>query len=303
MATDIAFSLGILTLLGSRVPVALKVFLTALAIVDDMGAVLSIAIFYSDSIEMLWIVTAMAVFLLLIALNRLGVRKLWAYLIIGVFGLWLPFYLSGVHATIAGVLLALTIPAGRKIDCVAFSTRIRTLLTEYSETPEDPENKMLDHQKMQAVSEMHETCDSAKSPLQWLEHRLKWPTMFLIVPLFALANAGASFKTHSVTGVVLDPVALGIILGLVVGKAVGISLFAWMAVKARLVSLPEGLQWKHIIGVGFIAGIGFTMSLFINELAFESSAINEMAKKAIFAGSLISGVIGAAWLFLAGRSK
>ncbi|MFO7616850.1 MAG: Na+/H+ antiporter NhaA [Bacteroidales bacterium] len=303
MATDIAFSLGILTLLGSRVPVALKVFLTALAIVDDMGAVLSIAIFYSDSIEMLWIAVALAVFLLLIALNRLGVRKLWAYLIIGIFGLWLPFYLSGVHATIAGVLLALAIPASRKIDTVAFNSRIRTLLSDYAASPEEPGNKMLDHHKMQAVSEMHETCDSAKSPLQWLEHRLKWPTMFLIVPLFALANAGASFKTHSVTGVVMDPVALGIILGLVVGKSVGISLFAWMAVKTRLVSLPDGLQWKHIIGVGFIAGIGFTMSLFINELAFENSVINEVAKKAIFAGSLISGVIGAALLFLAGRRK
>jgi len=303
MATDIAFSLGILTLLGSRVPLALKVFLTALAIVDDMGAVLSIALFYSNSIEMTWIIIALAVFIFLMALNRLGIRKLWVYLIIGFFGLWLPFYLSGVHATIAGVLLALTIPANRKINTVALKTRIQTLMDQFSGGDEESRGGMLNHVKMQVVSELHETCDQVKSPLQWLEHQLKWPTMFLIVPLFALANAGASFKTNPGSGVILDPVALGIILGLVVGKVVGISLFSWLAVKAKVVALPEGLQWKHIIGVGFIAGIGFTMSLFINELAFESSVINEVAKKAIFVGSLISALVGTVWLLLVGRGK
>ena len=277
MATDIAFSLGILTLLGSRVPLALKVFLTALAIVDDMGAVLSIALFYSNSIEMTWIIIALAVFIFLMALNRLGIRKLWVYLIIGFFGLW--------------------------INTVAFKTRIQTLMDQFSGGDEESRGGMLNHVKMQVVSELHETCDQVKSPLQWLEHQLKWPTMFLIVPLFALANAGASFKTNPGSGVILDPVALGIILGLVVGKVVGISLFSWLAVKAKVVALPEGLQWKHIIGVGFIAGIGFTMSLFINELAFESSVINEVAKKAIFVGSLISALVGTVWLLLVGRGK
>ncbi len=299
MATDIAFSLGVLALLGSRVPLAIKVFLTALAIVDDIGAVLSIAIFYTDTINLTWLLVSAGVFILLVILNRLNVRSVPVYMVIGILGLWLPLLLSGVHATLAGIMLALTIPAKRKLDSKKFTSQIRELINHYitDRGTNKEEGMILSGEQLQTLDEMKETCERAESPLQRLEHQLKYPAIFIIMPIFALANTGIP-----VTGVPIfaaggegffsQPVALGILAGLIFGKPLGIWLFTWLAVRLKVVSLPKEITMRRILGVGFLAGIGFTMSLFITDLAFEAEEVKELAKKAIFLASLISGVTG-----------
>lgn len=293
MATDIAFALGVLALLGSRVPDSLKIFLTALAIVDDIGAVLVIAIFYTDTVSVVSLTIGAALYLCAIGFNLLRVRSSVAYFILGTL-VWLAFLKSGVHATIAALLMAFTIPASTPSDGKQLIERVEGHLQRLKELL-GPDSRVL------ATAEQQHTLDSlgmhierASSPLLKLEHALVPVVSILVLPVFALANAGVSLGAGSAEAV-SDPVAVGIIVGLFVGKQIGVTLFAWLAVKLNLADLPRGVGWRGVHGVGVLAGIGFTMSLFIAGLAF-GPELSEVAKVGILAGSFISGVVG--WALL-----
>ncbi len=254
MATDIAFALAIISMLGKSVPTSLKVFLAALAIVDDLGAILVIAVFYTNEVHFDYLLMAGGVLALLIAFNFFNVKQLFFYLIPGVF-LWYFIHHSGIHATIAGVLLALTIPTN--------ATNI-------------------------------------ESPLEKLEHLLNGPVNYFIMPAFALANTNITFQKEMLSGLV-SPLGMGIITGLFVGKTIGVTLFSWIAVKLKLGTLPSRSGWKHIIGLGMLAGIGFTMSIFISLLSFSDELHVTEAKFAILCASVISGLIG--FIFLKSINK
>lgn len=249
MATDIAFALAIIAMLGKSVPASLKIFLAALAIADDLGAILVIAIFYTEQIHWNYLLMGGGIFALLLALNYFKIKTLWLYLIPGVL-LWYFVHHSGIHATIAGVLLAFTIP----------------------------------------------TNDTAiESPLEKLEHFLTVPVNFLIMPIFALANTNITFEKGMIEGL-NSPLGFGIIVGLFFGKTIGITLFSWFAVKIKLAKLPSGANWQHVIGVGMLAGIGFTMSIFIALLSFGDPFHITEAKFAILCASVMSGLIGFVYL-------
>lgn len=293
MATDIAFALGVLALLGSRAPTPLKVFLTALAIVDDLGAVLVIAIFYTEQLAWLWLGLGAAVFLAMLLLNRLGVRSPVPYGLLGL-ALWFAVFQSGVHATIAGVLAALTIPASSRINTEEFVAWSRRALDEFEagHSAGDQEIKTTTTADQGSLLQSLETAvHQLIAPLQRLEHTLDFPVAFVVMPIFALANAGVPF-VGSLLDTVLSPVGLGIILGLVIGKQVGIVSFSWLTVRLGLAELPDGVTWRHIWGAGWLGGIGFTMALFINDLAFEDPDLRNTAKVAILIASVISGVVG-----------
>jgi len=249
MATDIAFALAIIALLGKSVPASLKIFLAALAIADDLGAILVIAIFYTAQIHWDYLLMAGGVFAFLLALNYFKITSLWFYLIPGLF-LWYFVHHSGIHATIAGVLLAFTIPTNDTI---------------------------------------------IESPLEKLEHFLTTPVNFLIMPIFALANTNITFQKEMVNGLI-SPLGFGIICGLFLGKTIGVTLFSWFAVKIKLAKLPSGANWKHVAGVGMLAGIGFTMSIFISLLSFTNMDHIIEAKFAILCASIISGLFGFIYL-------
>ncbi len=294
MATDIAFALGVLALLGPRVPLGLKVFLAALAIVDDLGAVLVIALFYTAGIS--WTALGVAALFLagMAAANRLGVRRPGVYLVLGV-GLWLAFLFSGVHATVAGVLAAMTIPARARIDTGEFRVRGRALMDEFDRVGTEGEDVLTRQPQQAVIQAMESVCDAAQAPLQRIEHGLQGWVAFGIVPLFALANAGVHLPADF-AGALAHPVTLGVILGLVLGKPVGITLFAWLAVRAGVASLPEGVAWRALHGVSWLGGIGFTMSLFIANLAFPGGAMVDEAKVGILSASILAGGVG--WLLL-----
>jgi NhaA family Na+:H+ antiporter len=294
MATDIAFALGVLALLGDKVPVTLKVFLTALAIVDDIVAVLVIAFFYTSVIS--WGDLGVgAVFLAaLVVANLIGVGKTLVYALLGV-GLWLAFLLSGVHATIAGVLLAFTVPAISFINPGAFLERGRYILDRFEQSGQKGENVLCNEERQAALHALNHATYKLEPPLHELEHALHPWVVFAIMPLFALANAGVPLGGNIVEALT-NPVALGIVIGLVLGKQLGVTLFAWLAVKSGLSELPGGVGWRHIYGAGWLAGIGFTMSLFISDLAFPDGSLVAAAKLGILAASLIAGVVG--WTIL-----
>jgi NhaA family Na+:H+ antiporter len=299
MATDIAFALGVLALLGEGAPVALKVFLTALAIVDDIVAVLVIALFYTSDIS--WGALGVgAVFLAaLVVANLLGVDRTLVYAVLGV-GLWLCFLLSGIHATIAGVLLALTVPAVSFMDPGAFLERSRYVLDRFEKAGEKGENVLANEERQAALHALNHAAYKLEPPLHELEHALNPWVVFAIMPLFALANAGVQLG-GGIVEALTSPVALGIVLGLVVGKQLGVTLFAWLAVKSGVAELPEGIGWRHVYGAGWLAGIGFTMSLFITDLAFSEDSLVEAAKLGILCASLIAGAVG--WTILRGASR
>ncbi len=290
MATDIAFSLGILALLGSRAPLSIKVFLTALAIVDDLGAVIVIALFYAGNLDVSALSTAGLLFLSLVVLNVLSVRMLTPYIVIG-FLMWLMMLQSGVHATIAGVLLAITIPTRVRFDVPEFLKRTRDLLSRFDKT-NDENTDVLGEEQQLALHAIEKSVEGVQMPLQRLESTLHTPVNFVIMPVFALANAGIVLSGVG-WGQLAAPVTGGIALGLVVGKAVGITLFSWLSVKLGMAVLPSGLRWMHVVGVAFLGGIGFTMSLFISGLAFSDEALITGAKLGILLGSVVAGVIGA----------
>ncbi|HEX9838019.1 MAG TPA: Na+/H+ antiporter NhaA [Anaerolineales bacterium] len=288
MATDIAFALGVLALLGKNVPVSLKVFLTAVAVVDDLGAVLIIAIFYTTEIAWISLGIAAVLLVLLAICNMLGVRNLLVYSILGI-GLWLAFLSSGVHATVAGVLLAMTIPSRARINDKEFVKHSRAILNEFEKSDEGDE--YLSSTQRSAVQTLEELAEHAETPLQRLEHDLHPWVAYAIMPVFALANAGVVLGGDFLSPLT-NRISLGVIFGLIIGKQIGITLFSWLIVKSKLADLPEGVNWQYIYGVSWLAAIGFTMSLFISRLAFGESPSLETAKSGILFASLVAGIAG-----------
>lgn len=300
MATDIAFALGILALMGKRAPLSLKIFLTAVAIVDDIGAVLVIALFYSGKMNMTALLLAGVVFLLLLALNRLRARSPLPYAFLGIF-LWLAILTSGVHATVAGVLLAATIPSSQRIDSRDFLRNSRSYLDNFEKASAPGSDVLPNKEQRAALHALENAAESVSSPLQRLEHALHPWVALAIMPVFALANAGVQLSTSGLDSLT-SSAGLGIVLGLVLGKQIGITGVTWLFARMGWVKKPAGLSWRHIYGVSWLAGIGFTMSLFVTSLAFSDPGQVVIAKVAILAASVISAVGG--WIVLSGgRSK
>ena len=291
MATDIAFALGVLSLLGKRVPLSLKIFLTAVAIVDDLGAVLVIALFYTS--ELVWVSLLVgAIFLVaLIVMNRLGVRSPIVYGLLGI-GLWVAFLKSGVHATIAGVLLAITIPVRTRINTEEFITNASYFLDDFRKHGKQGESVLTNKSQRATLQAIEVAAEHAQTPLQRLEHILHpWVSNF-IMPVFALANAGVVLRSD-LFSLLVQPVTLGIMAGLIFGKQIGVFIASYLAVKLKWAELPSGLTWGRLYGLAWLAGIGFTMSLFITSLAFTDTGILATAKAGILFASLISGTVGA----------
>lgn len=294
MATDIAFTIAVLAMLGSRVPISLKIFLTALAIVDDLGAVLVIAMFYTQSINWMFLAIALGLVAILFVLNRFNVQNLWAYTSIG-FVIWLLFLSSGIHATIAGVIVAFLIPVHPKVQIDQFAHKIKLQADRFARAQSHHQPYMLTDRQIDSLDNLQRLTVKVQSPLQAIEHSLSKFVNYIILPLFALSNAGVHFysaKGGDASGSVVSTVGIAIAVSLVFGKAIGISLFSWLAVKLNLAQKPEGTNWASFIGLGLLGGIGFTMSLFITTLAFQSADLINQAKIGIFVGSLIAGVAG-----------
>jgi NhaA family Na+:H+ antiporter len=284
MATDIAFALGVLSLLGGRVPLSLKVFVTALAIVDDIIAVLVIALFYTEKIEVFSLIAGLAGVALCFGANLLGVRKPVFYAAIGIF-VWCAVLKSGVHATVAGVLLSFTIPGRTYVDRERFLQRGRRVLDQFETAPA---NSAVAHA---AIHTLEAQCELVQSPLHRIEHNLHPWVSFLVMPLFAFANAGVGILGN-IQPAIRHPASIGVALGLFIGKPVGIWMFAWLSVRTRLAMLPSELSWRNILGAGCLCGIGFTMALFIATLAFGEGALLNLSKIGILGASLLAGICG-----------
>ena len=288
MATDIAFALGALNLIAPRAPIGAKVLLTALAIVDDMGAVLVIALFYSQGIAWNALAGAAVTLLVLIGFNLIGIRRLWPYVLVGVI-LWFFVHSSGVHATIAGVALAFTIPTHSRINALEFSREARSLLDQFDRTETGDFLVLTSKGQQETLFTLERASGGVIAPVLRLEHALHNFSAFVAMPLFAFANAGVKIDLslqHAEIG-------LGILAGLLFGKPLGIMIAALIAVKTGIARLPHAVNWRSLVGYGFLAGIGFTMSLFIATLAFDDTALVDGAKRGIIAGSLLAGVAGA----------
>jgi NhaA family Na+:H+ antiporter len=299
MATDIAFALGVLALLGSRIPVGLKVFLAALAIVDDIGAVLVIALFYTAEISLSSLAASAFVLALLFVCNRTGVRNSVVYALLGV-ALWFAVLKSGVHATVAGVLLALTIPARTRIDEDQFVRSAQRSLDEFA-AASDPEveSVMSNPGQQEALHSLERSIDLVQSPLLKMEHSLHAVVAFAIMPLFAFANAGVRIDGETLSTLSWR-VVLGVMIGLIAGKVIGVLAASLASVRFGLASLPDRVEWRQMHGVSWLAAIGFTMSLFIANLAFGTGPLLDSAKVGILAASFIAGVVG--WFLLRGSA-
>jgi len=291
MATDIAFALGALNLIAPRAPIGAKVLLTALAIVDDMGAVLVISFFYSQAIVWSALGGAAVAMLVLIGFNLIGVRRLWPYLLVGVV-LWCFVHGSGVHATIAGVALAFTIPTHSRINTLEFSREARALLDQFDRSETGDFLVLTSKGQQETLFALQRASGVAAAPVLRLEHALHNFSAFVVMPLFAFANAGVKIDLslqHAEIG-------FGVLAGLMVGKPLGIMIAALVAVKMRIAKLPQAVNWRSLLGYAFLAGIGFTMSLFVAMLAFDDPALVDAARRAIIAGSLLAGGAGAVML-------
>ncbi len=292
MATDIAFALGIITLLKSKVPMELKIFLTTLAIIDDLGAVVTIAFFYTNDISMNFLLLALAGCLVLWGLNKVGVRVLWPYVLIGILVVWYPLLKSGVHATIAGVLVAFTIPLRRAVNAEYFVAKVRGSVDEFWANSEDESRYKLNASQYSTIGAIEEICDKVTSPLQHLEHNLHNFTLYLIMPLFAFANTGIFLKEFDFSSLTSSTLSMGIFFGLFMGKVIGITLFTFIFHRLKLIIIPPSISWMQLIGAGFLAGIGFTMSIFITELAFHDNGLGVVSKVSILLASIVSGIVG-----------
>jgi Na+:H+ antiporter, NhaA family len=303
MATDTAFVVGIMALLGGRIPPAAVTFLTALAIIDDLGAILVIAAFYSDTISVPHLAAAAVVLALLIQLNRLGVRTPGLYLLGGIL-VWGAMLGSGVHPTVAGILVAATVPARSKRQPGWFVRRTQRLVDRFREIEERKETSqpMLGESEQHAVvAGVQDAAEKATTPLRRWEHALDRPVSLLVMPLFALANAGIPLNYHILETLWTSSLSLGVILGLVLGKGTGIPLFTWLAIRLKLGRLPQGVAMRHIVGLGILAGTGFTMSIFISRLGFAGMPEAMVAAKGgILLASLIAGCAGYLWMRLRG---
>ena len=294
-ATDIAFALGIMALLGNRVPIGLRVFLSTLAVADDIIAILVIAVFYGESPDLMWMAAAAVVFVVLLALNRSHVFSLIPYLLIGVV-LWYCVFMSGIHSTIAGVLLAFTIPVGSRVNLKGFLSwsgkKVEKARQEY--IPETP--LMGQREYIETVSNLSTVARQAVPPATRLEHKLYPWVNFAVLPLFALTNADVRLVGINLGSFFTDPVLYGVFFGLLLGKPIGIMLFSLLAVKLNVAGLPKNVNWMHMLGAGILGGVGFTMAIFVANLAFADPAIIINAKVAILSSSLFAGVFG--FLFL-----
>ncbi|MPZ71785.1 MAG: Na+/H+ antiporter NhaA [Nitriliruptorales bacterium] len=292
MATDIAFAVGVLALVGARAPASLKVFLLTLAVADDLGAIAVIAIFYTRGLQVEWLAVAAAAVLVVLTLRRSGIRRYVWY--VGVAGvLWLAIFESGVHATIAGVILGFLTPARPLHPPEAVSGLAERHLERLQMAAPDG---VADEREQATLMEVSRLAREGVSPLARLEHALHSWTSFLILPLFALANAGVRVAAGGFTSLLDEPVTIGIILGLVVGKPLGITIAAFITVKTGLGRLPRGVGWLEIVGVGLLGGVGFTVAIFIAGLAFEDTALTNAAKVGILLASATAGIVGAAFL-------
>ena len=298
MATDIAFALGALALLGKRIPKNLLTFLVALAIVDDLGAVMVIAVFYTETINFPALMIAAVMLLLLVSFNLGGIRRPLPYVLLGII-LWIAMLKSGVHATLAGILLAFTIPMRPKYDAARFLSHINEMVEKIKNSYLREENIVKNDELRSRVHALEKGVHLVQAPAQVMERTMHIPSAYIIIPIFSLANAGIPFEWSSLGSVVTHPVSMGITAGLVFGKLFGIAGFSWLAIKFGLTSLPHDINFKHIVGVALMGGIGFTMSIFIAELGFAHSAEDLlMAKTGILVASVLAGVSGFIWLYL-----
>ncbi|MCX2794739.1 Na+/H+ antiporter NhaA [Microbulbifer thermotolerans] len=292
MATDIAFAVGCIALLGNRVPRSVVMFLVALAIVDDLGAILVIAIWYTEDVKMTALMTAGALVLIMWLFKAAGVRRSPAYVFVGML-LWYELHEAGVHATLAGVITALALPARPKYDPVAFSSFVKDIIRSFDRCFRPGDNIIANDALRARVMALGNGVNLAQSPLQRMETRLHIPVAFLVIPIFALANAGIPFDSFTSSEAVFNPLTMGVIAGLVVGKLVGITGATWLGWKLGLGRLPRGASFHHIVGVALLGGIGFTMSIFISELAFAGqSELLVQAKAGVLLASVIAGVLG-----------
>jgi NhaA family Na+:H+ antiporter len=298
MATDIAFALGALALVGSRVPHSLKVLLLALAVVDDVGAILVIAVFYTSKIALTPLIVAALLFVLIIVMQRLGIQRVGAYIVVS-FCFWLAVLGTGVHPTIAGVILGLITPSVAASDYRVFSDSLDGLQERF-----DRALAAGDRDSAEAVlGHVEQLASQTEPPLDRIERSMHFWSSFVVLPLFALANTGILLSWASIRTAVSGPVLHGIVLGLMAGKLIGILGFSWLATRLGVTVLPSGLRWPHIAGIGLVAGIGFTVSLFITELAFEDALVINEAKIGILIASLASGILGFVFLrLLSGHS-
>jgi Na+:H+ antiporter, NhaA family len=293
MATDIAFALGILMLLGTRVNPALKLFLVALAVVDDLGAVLVVATVYTSEIKAEYFLHAGVTYALIWLLNYMGVKKILPYLILGVF-LWVFIHEIGIHATIAGVLLAFAIPISSKIDEDKFIEKTKESIDDF-EKYRDP-IPVLNHHQIDALESMAHGYDKVQNPLVRLEHNLHGLSAFFIMPLFAFSNAGVIIDFSTIDANLM--IVLGVVLGLLVGKPIGIFGFTYLATKIGIIKKPDEISWGDVVAVGFLGGIGFTMSIFITHLAFADETVIAAVKLGVFAASFLAAVIGVTLILL-----
>lgn len=289
MATDIAFSLGVLNLFGKRVPLSLKIFLTAFAVVDDIGGILVIAFGYTSHLDAAYLLGALGVLLLLAVANRMRVMSRTFYCWAGIV-VWYLFLQSGVHATIAGVLVAFTIPSIPCLNVKKYIARIRENVAEFPHF--DKSSILLTPNQIDILKSIESASDRVISPLQFMEDRMHGMVNYLIMPLFAFANAGITLS--GAEGAVAGPVTYAIVIGLVLGKSVGIYLFTWLAVRSRVTALPQGMNWQNVAGVSLLGGIGFTVSLFIANLSFGETdeVLLNQAKLGVLVGTVLAGVLG-----------
>ncbi len=284
MATDIAFALGVIMMLGSRVNPSLKLFLVTLAVIDDLGAILVVAIVYTEQLHLDYIIYSVLVYIVLIGLRRTPLKnKLIPYLLLGIF-LWYFIHHAGIHATIAGVLLAFTIPISPMINERVFSANIKKSLEHFNQTKDA--TPLLTKEQRNALNNMTYNVHKVRNPLVYFEHKLHTLVSYFIMPLFAFANAGFLINAQNVNTHIFP--VLGVFLGLLLGKPIGIMLFTWSAHKLNIIQKPTGVGWMDILGVSFLAGIGFTMSIFINNLAFSDGGLIDAIKIAIFSASIIA---------------
>ena len=290
MATDIAFALGILAIFGKRVPLGLKVFLTALAIADDMGAVLVIALFYTEKVNLSALVVAAVFLFLLFAASKANVRRVGVYVFL-LLGVWLAVFASGVHATVAGILVAMVIPVRARLDPHQFVEMLETSWRKLEKSTLTQESMVSNAEQYEALRTIDLAATDMLPPGLVLERYLHLGQAYLILPLFAFFNAGVRIS-GDIFETLANPVSLGIVLGLVLGKQIGVFLFSWLAIKSGRAALPAGVTWGQIWGASCLAGVGFTMSLFISELAFKDPEIISEAKIGILAASLVAGILG-----------
>ncbi|MBP3679309.1 MAG: Na+/H+ antiporter NhaA [Bacteroidaceae bacterium] len=290
MATDIAFSLGVLSLFGRRVPISLKIFLTAFAVVDDIGGILVIALFYSTHLDITYLLYALGVLFILISGNRMHIFQRWFYISFGIV-LWYFFLQSGVHATIAGVIVAFTIPASPHYETGRYINSIKESISFFPTGPD--KGMILNSDQINILKSIESASDRVISPLQSLEDELNGAVNYVILPLFAFANAGIVLNLGAETNIGITNLTMAVALGLVVGKFIGIYLFTWLAIKLRLSTLSQGMTWANLTGISLLGGIGFTVSLFIANLSFSNQPeLLDQAKLGVLLGTLIAGLLG-----------